>query len=42
VLSYLKHCLFFFLIAFLKDLIPIFAALAKGGEVDEWLKSVVC
>ena len=27
---------------FLKDLIPIFAALAKGGEVDEWLKSVVC
>jgi hypothetical protein len=25
-----------------KHLIPIFAALTKGGEVDEWLKSTVC
>ena len=27
---------------FCKKLMLIFAALTKGGEVDEWLKSVVC
>lgn len=27
---------------FCKKFMLIFAALAKGGEVDEWLKSVVC
>jgi len=42
LLSPIKQGLFSLHAEILKDLIPIFAALAKGGEVDEWLKSVVC